>query len=193
MRILTIHADYIEVEPKKQAIKDADELRVQGPERYEELLVVFTAVEDGDEEGTMASRLAEESIKVAELVKTKRILLYPLVHLTSKPSKASVARAVLANAEIILKEKGYEASHSPFGWYKGYTLKCKGHPLSELSRELHGAGAATVSPKPGEVEVVSKSLQQENMLKSRFFILDLEGNLHTVDKFDFRAMKGHMG
>ncbi|MFH1222108.1 MAG: threonine--tRNA ligase, partial [Candidatus Micrarchaeota archaeon] len=27
--------------------------------------------------------------------------------------------------------------HSPFGWYKAYTLKCKGHPLSELSREFH--------------------------------------------------------
>ena len=50
---------------------------------------------------------------------------------------------------------------------------------------MHGAGAATVSPKPGEVEVVSKSLQQENALKSRFCILDLDGNLHEVDKFNY--------
>jgi len=185
MRILTIHADYIEVEPKKQAIKDAEELKVKGPERFDEVLVVFTAVEDGDEEAVMAERLAEEAAKVAEQVKAKSILIYPLVHLTSKPSKASVAKAVVIKAEELLKAKGYASAHSPFGWYKGYTLKCKGHPLSELSRELHGAGAATVSPKPGEVEAVSKSLQQENQLKSRFYIMDLDGKLHDADGFDY--------
>ncbi len=185
MRILTIHADYIEVEPKKQAIKDAEELKVKGPERYEEVLVVFTAVEDGDDETVMAERLAQESIGVADQVKAKVILIYPLVHLTSKPSKAAVARKVVDGAEKLLNEKGYKAFHSPFGWYKGYTLKCKGHPLSELSRELHGAGAAKVDVKPGEVEAVSKSLQQENQLKSRFHIMDLEGNLHDPEKFDY--------
>jgi len=185
MRILTIHADYIEVEPKKQAIKDAEELKAKGPERYEEVLVVFTAVEDGDDEAVMAERLAQSAISVADQVKAKVILIYPLVHLTSKPSKPAVARKVIEGAEKLLNEKGFKASHSPFGWYKGYTLKCKGHPLSELSREMHGAGAAKVDVKPGEVEVVSKSLQQENALKSHFHIMDLDGNLHDPDKFDY--------
>lgn len=185
MRILTVHADYIEVEPKKQAIKDAEELKSQAPERYEEVLVVFTAVEEGDDEAVISERLAQESIAVADQVKTKTILIYPLVHLTSKPSKPSLARNVVMKAEQLLKEKGYNAAHSPFGWYKGYTLKCKGHPLSELSRELHGAGAAPLSVKAGEMEIISKSLQQENQLKSRFHIMDLEGKLHEVDKFDY--------
>ncbi|MDD5172021.1 MAG: threonine--tRNA ligase [Candidatus ainarchaeum sp.] len=183
MRILTIHADYIEVEPKKQAIKDAEVLKAKGPERYEEVLVVFTAVEEGDDEAVMAERLAQESISVAEQVKTKTILIYPLVHLTSKPSKPAVARKVVEGAEKLLNAKGYKASHSPFGWYKGYTLKCKGHPLSELSRELHGPG--TVSAKASQLEEVSKSLRQEHELKSRFYIMDLEGNLHDPEKFDY--------
>jgi threonyl-tRNA synthetase len=183
MRILLVHADYIDVEPKKQAIKDAEALTKEGVERYEEVLVVFTAVEEGDDEAIMAERLAQESVAVADQVKTKKILIYPLVHLTSKPSKPSIAKNVVVKAEALLKERGYESAHSPFGWYKGYTLKCKGHPLSELSRELHGPGAVAV--KAGEVEVVSKSLQQENQLKSRFYILDLEGKLHEVDKFDY--------
>ncbi len=185
MRILAVHADYIEVEPKKQAIKDAEPLMKEGAERFEEVLVVFTAVEDGDDEAVMAARLSDEAASVAEQVKTKSILLYPLVHLTSKPSKPSIARSVISGAEKLLKERGYSSAHSPFGWYKGYTLKCKGHPLSELSRELHGAGAAKVDAKPGELEVVSKSLQQENALKSRFFIMDLDGTLHDVEKFDY--------
>ena len=183
MRILTIHADYIEVEPKKQAIKDAEELRSSSPKRYEEVLVVFTAVEQGDEEEVAAQRLAHESSLVAEQVKTKNVLLYPLVHLTSKPSKPDLARRVIMKGEGLLKGMGYSVDHSPFGWYKGYTLKCKGHPLSELSRELSGPGQLQV--KPGELETVSKSLQQENALKSRFYIMDLEGVLHEIDRFDF--------
>ncbi|MDD5340496.1 MAG: threonine--tRNA ligase [Candidatus ainarchaeum sp.] len=197
MRILTVHADYIEVEPLKQAIKDAEALKAKGKERYEEVLVVFTAVEKGDDESA-GEQLAKEAASVAEQVKTKKILLYPLVHLTSSPSPPAVARAVIAKGEAALRAKGYDAHHSPFGWYKGYTLKCKGHPLSELSREIRwpaataappGAGKpGSASPKPVEVEAVSASLRQENELKSRFYIMDLDGNLHDVDKFDY---KGH--
>jgi len=189
MRILAVHSDFIEVEPKKQAIKDAEPLSVKGPERFEEVLVVFTAVEQGDEdlEGP-AAWLAEQSAKVAEQVKTKKVLLYPLVHLSSKPSAPRVARSVIEKAEGLLKEKGYDSAHSPFGWYKGYTLKCKGHPLSELSREMKGPGSVDV--KPAQVEEVSKSLRSETELKSRFYIMDLEGKLHEADKFDFGAHEG---
>ena len=200
MRILTIHADYIEVEPKQKAIKDAEKLEGDGKQRYDEVLVVFTAVEAGDDE-SMAERLAQEAIGVADQVKAKSILLYPLVHLTSKPSPPSVAKAVLAKAEEILKARKYSVSHSPFGWYKAYTLKCKGHPLSELSRELHGPGIVvgpatstagtivpgSVSPRPVEVEAVSASLRQENELKSRFHIMDLDGTLHDVEKFNYKG------
>jgi len=180
MRILTVHADYIEVQPMKKAVKDAEELKSKEKERYEEVLVVFTAVEQGDED---ASKLVEEVAKIAEQVKTKHILLYPLVHLTSKPSAPRIAKKIIADAEKALKGQGFTANHSPFGWYKGYDLKCKGHPLSELSREFHGPGSVDV--KPSEVEPVSKSLRAENELKSQFFIMDLEGNLHPTDKFDY--------
>ncbi|MBU0532846.1 threonine--tRNA ligase [Candidatus Micrarchaeota archaeon] len=186
MRILTIHADYIEVVPTKKAIKEAEKLESEGPERYEEVLVVFTAVEKGDEDTDVTSvRLVQEASNIAEQVKTKNILLYPLVHLTSKPSSPQIAKKVIEKAETKLKEN-YTVSHSPFGWYKGYTLKCKGHPLSELSREIHGPGSVDV--KPSDVEEVSKSLRQENELKSKFYILDLDGKFHEIDKFNF---KGH--
>ncbi|MBU0591702.1 threonine--tRNA ligase [Candidatus Micrarchaeota archaeon] len=141
MRILAVHADFIEVEQMKKAIKDAEEVdQSKAKERYEEVLVVFTAVEEGDKDvQAVASSLAKEAAAIAEQVKTKTILLYPLVHLTSKPSAPRVAYKVLLKGEELLKKDGYHASHSPFGWYKGYTLKCKGHPLSELSREISSA------------------------------------------------------
>lgn len=189
MRILAVHSDYIEVQPMKKAVKDAEEIESKDPERFEEVLVVFTAVEQGDEDTDVSStRLAEEVSKIAEQVKTKDVLLYPLVHLTSKPSAPRVAKTVLSKSEKLLNERGYKTSHSPFGWYKAYTLKCKGHPLSELSREFHGPGS--VSVKASEVEEVSKSLRQENELKSEFFILDLDGSLTPVDKYNFKKYSG---
>ncbi len=191
MRILTIHADYIEVEPKQKAIKSAEEVKLE-KKRYEEVLVVFTSVEQGDEDiNAIAKKAAGEVDRVAKEMKVQNVLVYPLVHLTSKPSSPSVALEVVRETEAKLKSMGYNADHSPFGWYKGYTLKCKGHPLSELSRELHIApesetGGAPVSPQPTAVqEVVSASLKSEEKMKSEFYIMDLKGELHDVGKFDY--------
>ena len=191
MRILTIHADYMEVEPPKKAIKAAEEIE-KGMKRYDEVLVVFTAVEKGDTDAeAIGKKLADDSIKVAEQVKAKTVLIYPLVHLTSNPSDPKTAQAAILKAEALLNASGYSAAHSPFGWYKGYTLKCKGHPLSELSRELRAEGdmgsiqEGKVQEAKESAEVVSASLKTEEKLKSRFFIMDLDGNLHDPEKFDY--------
>ncbi len=191
MRIMTIHADYMEVEPKQKAIKSAEEVKPE-KKRYDEVLVVFTSVEQGDEDiNAIAKKAAAEIDKVAKQVKPQNILIYPLVHLTSRPSSPAVAMEALKAIESDVKAMGYSVDHSPFGWYKGYTLKCKGHPLSELSRELHTAleseaKGAPVSPQPAKVEeVVSASLKGEEKVKSRFQILDVDGTLHDVDKFDY--------
>ena len=182
MRILTIHADFIEVVPVKKAIKDAEEIKDKNPKRYDEVLVVFTSVEENDEDiPATAKALAKQVSDVAKQVKTDNILLYPLVHLTSKPSAPRVAVKVLSKTEELLKKEKYTVDHSPFGWYKGYTLKCKGHPLSELSREFH---AGEKEKKEAEEEI-SESVKKEAEIKTRFVILDVDGKIHEVDKFKY--------
>jgi threonyl-tRNA synthetase len=42
----------------------------------------------------------------------------------------------------VLKEKEVEVGRAPFGWYKSFKISCKGHPLSELSRDFEGKEAA---------------------------------------------------
>ncbi|RME55116.1 threonine--tRNA ligase, partial [Candidatus Woesearchaeota archaeon] len=136
MKILILHSDLVEVEPKKKAIKDAEEIE-QKKQHMDECLVVFTAVEKKDEgnEEEMVGKLVNEVQKLATELKVENVMLYPYVHLTSEPSNPKTALNVLKNAENILKEK-YNVERAPFGWYKAFTVKCKGHPLSELSREL---------------------------------------------------------
>jgi len=184
MRILTIHADYIEVTPMKKAIKDAEELKEKGSRKYDEVLVVFTSVEEGDEDVALSSKALAKAVSgVSKQVKTKNILLYPLVHLTSKPSAPRVAVKVLQKTEELLKKGGFKVDHSPFGWYKGYTLKCKGHPLSELSREF--TAVKEEKAKAEEIEEVSESVKKEEAIKTRFVILDVDGKMHEVSKFKY--------
>lgn len=177
MRILTIHSDFFEFEPKKKAIALAEETK--GKQRIGECLVVFTAVEKKDEKDIIGSakNLASESSKVAKEVKANLIVLYPYVHLTSEPASSQSALSILKNAEEILK-KDFSVVRAPFGWYKAFQIKCKGHPLSELSREFG----------PVEKEFVPEALEEEKKVKSRWFILEPNGRLNEIEIKDGRII-----
>ena len=197
MKILTIHADYVEWEAKKKAFKAAEEGIKEGKQRVEDCLVIFTAVEKSDEEnpsGT-AERYVKEIKNVAEQVKAKNIVLYPYAHLSSNLSSPAVAEKVLKDAEALLKKEKYAVSRAPFGWYKAFNISCKGHPLSELSREFT-VGKEEVSGKAvgskeaesskgttGKSEVqqeVSQALKAEQTLVSQWFVLDTQGKLNPI-------------
>jgi len=166
MKIITLHSDFIEVEGVKKAIKDAEKNKKLV---MKDCLVVFSAVEKGDDE-KVAKPLADEIANVAKQVKTKKIMLYPWVHLTTTPSTPTTALKVLKKTHELLS-KNFEVERSPFGWYKTFNIKVKGHPLSELSREI----------KAGKEEEVSEALKAEDTLKSYWYVLEPSGKLHNVN------------
>jgi len=139
MRILAIHADFIEFEAKKKAFAAAEEGVEKGKkERVEDCLVIFTAVEKRDEQNLSAvlQRYLQEIKNIAHQVTAKKIVLYPYAHLSSQLSDAKVAEDLMKQAQNELTAAKYAVVRAPFGWYKSFTLSCKGHPLSELSREF---------------------------------------------------------
>jgi len=176
MRVLFIHSDFIEFEPKEKAIKDAEEKGEK--KRIEECLVAFIAAEKEDESNIENSvkNLVENVKDVAGQVKANKIVLYPYAHLSSNLASPKAAKEILEKAEKML-EASYEVDHAPFGWYKSFTISAKGHPLSELSREF------------GPDSKVSTSLQEEEKVKSKWFILDTEGKLHDL-KVENNNVKG---
>ena len=198
MRILTLHSDFIEFEAKKKAIKEPEELKNKS-ERIEECLVVLISVEERDEkspEGS-AKSLVENIKDIASQVKEKNIVLYPYVHLSNNPSNPKAALQVLDIAEAELK-KLFEVHRSPFGWYKSFNISVKGHPLSELSREF-GPEEQKIKDFPTskskdfeeakkeEKEDENESIKKERKLSSYWYILDAEGKLHEVDKFNYNG------
>jgi threonyl-tRNA synthetase len=137
VQLLLMHVDYIEYQVTK-ASKHAEEVEESRKHaRMEEGLVVFVAAERGDEMNIdeVAAEAANAICDVATKVATKRIMLYPYAHLSSELASPETAVNILQKTESLLA--GYEVQRAPFGWYKSFSLKCKGHPLAELSRSIH--------------------------------------------------------
>ncbi|MFB3765386.1 MAG: threonine--tRNA ligase [Methanotrichaceae archaeon] len=181
MQLLLIHSDYIEFEAKRPT-KFAEEIEESAKKgRLEEALCAFVAVEKPDE-GDIDAVVAEgtkQIADVAEQVHAKKVMLYPYAHLSSNLASPSSAVKILKGMQETLSQN-YEVVRAPFGWYKAFTLSCKGHPLSELSRSI----------KTGEAggEVVSEALKSEAKAVSYWKILDTNGEMHDPDAFN---LEGH--
>ncbi len=196
MKILTIHADFIEFEAKKKALKQAADVSRE-KQRVEECLVVLSAVEKRDEENLSAvtERYVQEIKNIAQQVNAKNIVLYPYAHLSSALSSPAKAEQLLLQAEELLKKAKYKVTRAPFGWYKSFTVSCKGHPLSELSREFtveKNEDGEGITAKTGPAkESVSEAVKAEEKLISHWHIIAADGTLQEIsyDKSS-KAFKG---
>lgn len=140
MKILSLHCDYIKFKPLKKAIKDPEELSEERQKEIEvkDPLGIFVAVEKSDE-GNLKKAIDNLILNILDLkdkVRADTIVIYPYAHLSSNLSNPKYALDVLQGAEEMLVHKKIKVFRAPFGYYKEFELKCKGHPLSELSREI---------------------------------------------------------
>ena len=179
MKTLNLHVDYIEWQALKKALKNVDELGKQNTEknRVEECLVVLTAVEKNDESNKkLIETFVENTCSIADQIKTKKVVLYPYAHLSKNLGSPSDAMKILDAISERLKKEDYEVFRAPFGYYKSFEMKVKGHPLSELSREI-----------VCENEIETKDLNEkevQNLLreisKSRLDTSKLADNDHRI-------------
>jgi len=176
MKILLLHCDYIKYKPLKKALKSIGDLSEKEKKggNVKEALVVLTAVEKTDSDvKKVVSELVKNIKDVAGQVKAKNIVLYPYAHLSSNLSSPDLAIEILKKAEVELKKiKTFKVEKSPFGYYKEFEMKVKGHPLSELSREI------VIEGKEDE-KVDYKRLLRE-ISKSRLDTSKLKENDHRI-------------
>ncbi|MEA3189760.1 MAG: threonyl-tRNA synthetase [Thermoplasmata archaeon] len=207
MKLLLVHSDFIEYTATKKALKSAPELAdAEKAGRMEECLCVFVSVEKADEANLASSvqKAAAEIVKVADQVKTQKVMLYPYAHLSNDLASPAVALEALPRLAAALPAT-FTVARSPFGWYKAFSIKCKGHPLSELSRHVLPDGvavSATVSAAqeqaktsakatgPIDDESQNQALKAEKSLKSQWFVLSPDGSLVPAAQFDFTPWPG---
>ncbi len=136
MRILLLHVDYIAYETVKPALRNPPD----PPGSYEEreAAVAYITVEAGDDASVVEAAASEILRYAGEQVGAEAIVLYPYAHLSSRLEKPRLAHKRLVELERLIARRWSGRLHrAPFGWYKAFTVKAKGHPLAELSREFH--------------------------------------------------------
>ena len=178
MKTLNLHVDYIKFKPLKKALKSIADLPEKEKQEHEvkEALVVLTAVEKSDTDVDKIVEKYIENIKdIAKQVNAKNIVLYPYAHLSKELGSPEIAQKILIKAEEELKKLKFKVIHAPFGYYKEFELKVKGHPLSELSREIK---IETVGTKTEE-KYEPKQLLRE-ISKSKLDTSKLKENDHRI-------------
>src|SRR4030067_8855 len=185
MRILQLHADFIEYKPVQKEIPIAEEAEKK-PVRLEELVVLFTALEEGDDKAS-AQKAVDEVKAFLEKLKVNRILIYPYAHLSSNLAKPTEALKIVKAMETPANERERETFRAPFGWNKQFTISIKGHPLAEQSRQIGAIGKVVEKAVvQKEEEQVSEAAKAEEKLESFWFILEPDGKMTPVKDFNFK-------
>lgn len=182
MRILQLHSNFIVYKPVQKEIAAAEQAEKKEV-RLEELLVLFTAVEEGDNIG-VAQKAIDEVQGFLGKLGINRVLIYPYAHLSSRLAKPSDALKVVKAMGSYASKLGIETFRAPFGWNKQFAISVKGHPLAEQSRVVLPAEA-----KEKEEEKVSEALKAEEKLKSTWYILEPNGKLVLVEEFNFKGRR----
>lgn len=193
MKILTLHCDHIKFKALKKAIKSVEDLDSKEEVEVKEVLVVLTAVETGDTESELKEMVAAVD-KIAKDVGAKNIVVYPYAHLSSNLSKPDQAVEYLLKAESELNKLKYNATHAPFGYYKSFEFKCKGHPLSELSKQFGKKETVQVKkPAQEKEEAYTPEKLLREISRSRLDTKNLKDNDHRIlgqklDLFSFNEV-----
>ena len=190
MRMLFLHADFIEYEPISKEIQLAEEGIPIAKKRMDDLIVVLTAVESEDDENT-ASDSSTEIRKYGDLVKCDQVLIYPYAHLSSNLASPKVALQILQSLEMGVRKSFPIVARAPFGWTKSFNIKVKGHPLAENARTITGQFKLSKSPdKPDNDE--STALKAEETVRSSWHILEVGGHLVPFAEYSFNKDQSNL-
>ncbi len=171
MRVLIIHAEHFKYEVREKAVEEAEPAPVSGGE-FNNVLVVFTSVEDGDWKviNNLAVKVVDDVSNICSKTRASAVVLYPYAHLSSKLAGPEEAMNVLNYLFKVFSERGINVYKAPFGWYKAFDIKCYGHPLSELSREYRAE------------EVVRQAVTSK-----KYLIITPDGGIYSPEEYEFKS------
>jgi threonyl-tRNA synthetase len=198
MRLIQLHSDFIEYIPVRKEIEQAEENISNNKVRLEDLVVIMTAVEDGDNKKVVCEAV-DEIRKYLNTVKSEKLLIYPYSHLSSNLASPKEAFKILTLLENTARNFFRDVHRAPFGWTKAFNIKVKGHPLAENAKEIKSSDLDT-SEKEGIVqyteglpssfkkelatgsqtahiqrEGISNAIKAEGKLESSWYILQPKG------------------
>lgn len=144
MQLLLIHSDGFGWKVNDKAVSNAESLTDFILGEYttkDSVMVIFIGVEsvDTDDTSQLINKAILEIQQALQDVKETNIILYPWVHLAkTTPAKPTDALPILQTLQNQLQKvlPDFHILRAPFGYYKGFSLQCKGHALAERSKEI---------------------------------------------------------
>ncbi|HEX9014527.1 MAG TPA: threonyl-tRNA synthetase editing domain-containing protein [Chloroflexota bacterium] len=138
MRFLAIHVDYFSSKITQKGRSKLVEPYDDPTTEVREALVLLTSVEKGDETAPdrVAALAVEEIEKLATNLKVRTLVVHSFAHLFADLAAPETAVEVMTLVEQRLKERGFEAIRTPFGYFNTLDIKAKGHPLSRVARTI---------------------------------------------------------
>jgi threonyl-tRNA synthetase len=183
MRILLLHADFIEYQPISKEIQTAEDIPSRSSKKIDEVIVALVAVEKDDDE-SLIDEVGSELKTYGQMIKCDNLLIYPYAHLSSDLAGPSIAQSLLNSIEEKSRNLFKTVNRAPFGWTKSFNIKIKGHPLAEQSKTIQKK-SEDASKSKSESTGESIALKSEEVLKSMWYVQTVEGNLVPMDEYTF--------
>jgi threonyl-tRNA synthetase len=184
MRILLLHADFIEYQPISKEIQTAEDIPSKSSKKIDEVIVALVAVEKDDDE-SLTDEVGSELKSYGQIIKCDNLLIYPYAHLSSDLAGPSMAQSLLNSIEEKSRKLFKTVNRAPFGWTKSFNMKIKGHPLAEQSKTIQKKSEDASSKSKSESTGESIALKSEEVLKSTWYVQTVEGNLVPMDEYTF--------
>jgi threonyl-tRNA synthetase len=184
MRILLLHADFIEYQPISKEIQTAEDIPSKSSKKIDELIVALVAVEKDDDE-SLTDEVGTELKAYGHMIKCDNLLIYPYAHLSSDLADPSTAQLLLNSIEQKSINLFKTVNRAPFGWTKSFNIKIKGHPLAEQAKTIQKKSDGDSNKSKSESTGESTALKSEEVLKSSWYVQTVEGSFVPLDKYTF--------
>jgi threonyl-tRNA synthetase len=133
--------------------------------------------------------VVSEIQRALEDIGESNVILYPWVHLAkTRPAKPVNALNILQDLFNSLNNeiRNISVIKAPFGYYKSFSINCKGHALAERSKEI--IGKKKEEEREHSVEVTA-ALAAEDETKSEFFIQTQNDELKPYNTFNYQNLE----
>ena len=133
MKVLVMYVNEFSYTPAQKNLKEAEDVKTGAS--YKDAIVAFIQVEESDEANDVKSRekkLVNHLKWTSRKNNCKRVVLHSFAHLSESKASIEFTKAVFDQAEIRLKNAGFETAQTPFGYFLNLKIDAPGFSLARI-------------------------------------------------------------
>jgi hypothetical protein len=119
-------------------MKTLDEVPDDVPDQRNNVVVAFIHVEpkDFEDNSSAETKLVKNAKWLARKWDVKEVLLHSFTHLAEEKAEPDQAKKLIDRVQSRLKNAGYDASQTSYGYFNDLSIEAKGHPLARIFKEF---------------------------------------------------------